>query len=188
VRSNQGVALAQCVRAIAGPAVASRIVHHACAHRVQFDVAIAVQQIAVAIHKAGLVPPLPQGSAAVVAVVYIAHVSAPERLHEPAHLPHCRGCQKQVHVVGHEDIRMNRAVAAESKLHQLAQVPEMVLLTEEAWPSVVPPLHHMLRNTRYVQPWLTWHVRLLAQCPQSRPSASPTLSALPSPSRQKSAL
>jgi hypothetical protein len=89
-------------------AIAPSLRHHAGAHRVQVDVDHAGQQIALRLDQRGAVAPLPQRATAGVALVEIAHITAPHRLHHlRQRLSRCR-CGQQVKVVVHQHIGMDR--------------------------------------------------------------------------------
>jgi len=89
-----------------------------------------------------------------VAFVDIADVAAPERLHHGCDLPGLGRRHEQVHVVRHQDIRVDFATFAHRDLAQVAQVAFIVDLGEEARPAIVAALDDMLCDARKVKAWL----------------------------------
>lgn len=65
----------------AGPGIARRVVRHACAHRVEIDVAVAAQDVGLGVHEAGFISPFPQGACATMIRVELADVATSELLH-----------------------------------------------------------------------------------------------------------
>src|SRR5690606_18964885 len=106
---DQRVGRAARVGGVARPRVIRRIGHHPGAHRVELDVPVAPQQVVVAVDQAGLVAAFPQGAGAAVAVVDVADVAPAEGLHEARQRRGLLRGQQQVHVVGHQHVRMHMA-------------------------------------------------------------------------------
>src|SRR5690606_20483261 len=67
---------------VAGPLVVTGVLDHPRLYRVQFDIPLALQKIAFAVHRARLESALPQGAGALVFSVVILGVSLPDRLHK----------------------------------------------------------------------------------------------------------
>lgn len=77
VRCDLGIKRVHCMMAEAGPAVIGRVGYHFCAHRAEFDVASAQQQVAVVADQACFVATLPQSAGTAVAVIDVADVAPP---------------------------------------------------------------------------------------------------------------
>src|SRR5690606_27337009 len=72
------------VAAMARPWVVRGIFYHPGTKRVEFDVALAAQEVGVVHDRTGCVPAFPQRSSSAVAIVDVTHVAAAERLHHAA--------------------------------------------------------------------------------------------------------
>ncbi|MDR6675094.1 hypothetical protein [Xanthomonas sp. 1678] len=79
---HQRVNLAKSVAAMARPPTARRIGDYAGAHLIEFDVAVAAEQIDFILHPARFVAAFSQGAGAAVSRVGLAHIVATERLHQ----------------------------------------------------------------------------------------------------------
>ncbi len=75
---NQFAGLSQSVPAIARPAVLARIGNHVGAHGIEFDVALAGEQVVLGLDQTGLVAAFPDAAAAAVAVIDVLGVAAAE--------------------------------------------------------------------------------------------------------------
>jgi hypothetical protein len=64
---------------ITGPSVLAWIGKHACAYRVELDVALAQEQVGLGLHERGLVPTVPKCAGSPVGVIDILDVSPPHR-------------------------------------------------------------------------------------------------------------
>jgi hypothetical protein len=145
------------------PQVVGRIGTHGCAHRVELNISIAVQQIGVAIYQGRFVASFPERSGAVVAVVDVADVSPPQRLHEAGDLSAAGRRHQQVDVIGHQYIGMHGTAFTQRDLLEILQVALAVHVSEKAGLAVIAALDHMLRDTWEVKAWPAWHRRLLAK-------------------------
>ena len=79
MRLYECVVLFRRVAAMTGPSIVGSNRHHACAHRVQLDVAIARQYVVLAVDKTRLEPALPKRARSPVGAVDIANIVAPQR-------------------------------------------------------------------------------------------------------------
>lgn len=78
VRADQRVGRALRVCGVARLGVVAGLADHACTDRIEFDVAVAAQQVIVGLHRAGLEAAFPEGACATVAIVDEADVAAAE--------------------------------------------------------------------------------------------------------------
>ena len=157
VRPNQRVRQAQCVACKARPPVVAGVRHHPRAHRIEFDIAVAAQQVGLVIDQAGFVTAFPKGAGAAIAVVDVAHVAPAQRLHHARHQSAGDRRHQQMDVVGHQHIRVHRTAFAQGDLAQLAEVTVMIGVGEEARLPIVSALDDVLRNTGKVESGLAWH-------------------------------
>lgn len=163
MRGDQRVGRRRGVAAMARPAVAGGVFHHARTQRVELDVALAAQQVVIVHHRAGLVPPLPQRAGPAVVVVDVSHVSATERLHHACHLATRQRGDQQVHVVGHQHVGVDAAVLAPGDVAQILQIADVVDVGEEARLAVVAALDDVLGDAGKVDTGLAGHGRVRAR-------------------------
>lgn len=142
---------------MAGPTIVARIGDHRSAHGVEFDVAVAVHEVAAVADQTGFVTSFPQGAAAVVCGVDVSNIAPPKSLHKAWDGAFRRWRQQQVDMVRHQHIRMDRAALAAGHVTQFAAIAQVVSVVEEAWLAVVAPLNDMLRNTGKIYSQWTRH-------------------------------
>jgi hypothetical protein len=147
VRGEAGVALPESVAAVAGPAVVGGVADHVGAHGVEFDIAHAGEKVGFGLDQAGFVSAFPQAAAAAVAFVDVLDVAPADGLHEPGGAFRFVRCDKEVDVVGHEDVGMDGAVPIASRFLQPVEVTVIVLLGEETGLAIDAALHDVLRET-----------------------------------------
>ncbi len=80
---------------------------HPRPHRIEFDVAHALEQIILGIDHRRPIPPFPQGAGALVMKVEILDVPPADALHHLRHALLLAWRRQQMYVVGHEDVRMH---------------------------------------------------------------------------------
>jgi len=112
MRCQQCVHLPQRVAAIAAPPIVRRLVDHACANRVELDLALAGQQIFVGLHQRGFVPAVPERAGASIRFVEVLNVAPPECHDESDHGLARRRREQQMHMIGHQHIRVQRTSAS----------------------------------------------------------------------------
>jgi hypothetical protein len=78
VRAQQDALHPLGIAPIAGPSILGGRGDHACPHWIEFDIAIATQEVIIAVDEARLVPALPQSTAAAILVVDISYIAAPQ--------------------------------------------------------------------------------------------------------------
>jgi hypothetical protein len=151
VSGQQGVGSQPAQSRSARPAVGACIVDHAGAYRVEVDVAHAAQQMRVTVDQAGFVAAFPERAGPAVARVELAHVLAPELLHQSCDRTDFRRCQQQVHTVAHEYVGVQGDAGREQGFAQQCQVARAVIVVENARQAVVAALDDVLRNTGEVK-------------------------------------
>jgi hypothetical protein len=65
--------------------------------------------------------------------------------------------EQQVHMVGHQDVGVQRATAVEGALAQHVEVGQVVVPGSEAGSAVIPSLDDMQRYRRQDDAGRTWH-------------------------------
>ena len=146
MRRDQRVGIAKRQGVVAGPAIVAWIGHHRSAQRIEFDIALAAHQIVAIVDKARFVAALPQRACAVVGGIDVADIAPSKRLHGPRHCTRAWWRQKQVDVVGHQNVGMYRTPFATGHISKFTAVAEVVLVCEEARLAVIAPLYDMLRD------------------------------------------
>ena len=111
---------------MAGPRKVGGVGHHPGAHGVEFDMAMALEQVAVVADRACLVASFPERCRSMVAVVDMADVASSERRLDAPDLPRRSRCHRQMHRVGHQRIGVDCASFPMRDLTQVLQVPDMV--------------------------------------------------------------
>jgi hypothetical protein len=97
------------------------------------------EHVALAIHQAGLVTPLLQGLAAVIAIIDIPHIVPSNGLHELGNRQRLARCHPQMERVGHQHIGMYLAVVPLRRLAQAIEAAVIILLSEERGNSRLLP-------------------------------------------------
>lgn len=148
VRSDESILPALGVRPVAAPAVLAGCGSHVGAHRVQFDVAHAGQQVFFVLYQRGLVAPFPDTPARSISVVDVRDVTPPDILHHAAHtLLFLRGGE-DMDMVGHQDIGVDRALIAGSRFSQPIEVgPKIAVFEKDGFPAMAT-LNDMNRDIR----------------------------------------
>lgn len=144
---------------MAGPCVVRRIRDHFRAQRVQFDVAVALQQVAVVADGTRLVASFPQCPGSAMPIIHVADVAPSQGLHGARDATRGAGRHQQVNVIRHQDVCVHGAAFAPSDFAQILQVTDVVDLDEEARAAIVAALDHVLCNAGKVDAGRTGHGR-----------------------------
>ncbi len=148
VRFNQFVRLTERIATIAAPAVTGWVVGHTGTYRIQFNIAVAGEQIVVSLHQTGMIPAFPQRAAAAVGMVDIADIAPAERLHHLTDPGHGGWCQQQMDVVGHQDIGMYRNMIFSGGFAEALQVEVVIVISVETRLAIIATLDDVLRYGR----------------------------------------
>jgi hypothetical protein len=105
-------------------------------HRIQLDVSIAGEQIAVRLDQRRPESTLEQTAGARVASIHVLHVPLPDLLHNPRHAIVFRRRHQQVDVVGHQHIGMHRHPRLLRRLCQVRQEETPIRVLEEHRSSI----------------------------------------------------
>ena len=157
VRCQHGIVVAESECVMARPAVAAWIVDHRCAQWVEFDIAVALQEIVAIFDQTGFVAAFPQCPAAVVGVVEVADIASAQRLQSARDRAGSLRCEQQVDVIGHQHVSMYRAALAQCHFAQSGAIAEVVRVREETRLAVVAALHDVLGDAGKVGAERTWH-------------------------------
>lgn len=153
-----------------------RLGHHPGAHRVQLDVAAARQEIGPGVHKACLVPPLPERPRAAVTSIEQPGVVAGEGMHQPRDRARLVRRQQRVDVIAHQDVGVQTATEARHPIPQTLQIPLPILVIEKTRQPIVASLHDVLRDIGQVETREPCHGRQFRSLPHARrsgPTAHP---------------
>jgi len=135
---------------------------NACTNGVQFYVSIALQNIVLAVHQAGLEPSFPQRSGSFHAEVEEGYVSATEGLHEPTDTTGLAGRGQEVDVVAHEDVCMNLALEFFGQFEQVSEIFPVMHFQDEARAPVDTSLDDVLGYSGKIESGWSGHGRTMA--------------------------
>ena len=122
--------------------------HHARADGIELDVAIAGQQVALALDRRRPKASLPERAGPPVGRVDMPDIADAEPLHHPRRAVGGAGGQQQVHVVGHQDIGVHGASVVPRRLRQKPAIARIVVVMEEDRLPIVAALDHVHRLIR----------------------------------------
>ena len=140
VRDHERIRVTERIAVVTRPGVIPGGGKHRRAYRVEFDIAIAGEQIGERLHQAGLEAPLPQGAAAPVFRIDVGNVLTADVLHHAAQGLMRLGRDEQVHMVGHQDIGMDLAAPAAGGLGEPPEIGPVVVVGEKDGLAVVTAL------------------------------------------------
>ncbi len=89
--------------------------------------------------------------------VHVADMAVPERLQERGDLLDSRRRDEQVRVIGHQDVRVDRATELNADLATIFEIANAVGGVEAARFPIVAALDDMLRHCCEIEPRLAWH-------------------------------
>ncbi len=145
------------VEAVARPRIVTRVPDHARAYRVGLDVLMAPEQIALAVDQAGAKASLPERPGAMVLAVEVLDITLSQELHRQPDAVVLVRRHQQVRVVGHQHIGVHRHAVGAGLHEQVAQVPPVIGLRQEARGPVVAALNHVKRDACKAQARSTGH-------------------------------
>lgn len=99
----------------------------------------------------------PQGAGTAVAVIAVAYVASTQGFHHVRHLAAGGGRHQEMHVMGHEDARVDVAALAQGDLAQVLQVAHTVYVSEEARLTTIAALDDVLRNVGWFESGMAGH-------------------------------
>ena len=132
---------------------------HAGAHRIQLDVAHAGEQVRLAVHEARSEASLEKGAGPVPTQVDQPRELAPDALHQFRELAAKMAGGEQVHVVRHQDVRMEVARATVQRLPHEPQEDVAVRIVAKEIGAVVAADHEVLGNAGDVDSGEAGHPR-----------------------------
>ena len=133
------------------------LLDHRGAHRVEFDIPVGGQQVAIRVDQAGFEAPFSQGSGASMAAVECGDIGLSKLAHGQRHLTGFPGADEQVHVVAHEDIGVDFQPMFRGAFGQQTQIVAAVVVIQKDGASIDSALRDVERYTRNFQASLAWH-------------------------------
>jgi len=130
---------------------------HRCPDRIQIDIAMAGENVALAADEARLVAAFPQCSGASMPGVEFSDIESANALHHPRNGAGCFRRSEQVHVVRHQYVRVDRAGIAHRHFAQGLQIQAAVHVVEEAGHAIVATLYDVLCDAGDVGSWEASH-------------------------------
>ncbi|QJR14795.1 hypothetical protein DSM104440_01605 [Usitatibacter palustris] len=131
---------------VARPPMLTGMTDHSSTHRIELDVALACEQVALGLDEVGLVASLPQRSGAFMEVIEVAYVTAAQSLHHSRNSACGVAGRQEVEVVGHQDVGMDGDAAIARHLRQATMQKDAVALAHHDRLPVVAANDHMGRN------------------------------------------
>lgn len=123
------------------------MLNHAGTNRIEFNIALAGQQIAFLLYQTGAETPFPQSAATPIGAIHILHIALPQRLHQRAHTVGGWRRHQHMHMVGHQDISVNPATGLVGVFFQPVEIEAEIFIGNKADLPVVAPLDQMQRDT-----------------------------------------
>jgi hypothetical protein len=121
---------------------------HPCAHRIEFDVAVAGERVPIVGYGARPVAPFPKAAGPPAGLVDVLRIALAEELHQQRATPLLARSQKKMHVVGHQAVGMNCASILTREERQKAEINRAIRVAEEALLAVVAALPDVQSNLR----------------------------------------
>lgn len=143
---DHGVVLATRMPPIARPRVLLRTLHHARPDRVEFNIPITRQEIALSIHQTGPVSPFPQRPCPLIRCIDILHVPPTERLHDFGDTRGLTRLHEHMDMIGHQDIGVHRATMGRRRLVETRKVKTVIVGMEKDGLPIMTALDDMLWN------------------------------------------
>src|SRR5437867_10042648 len=117
--------------------------NHACPDRIQLDIPVAREHVMLRGNETGPKATLPERAAAPGLFVHSLDVALAQIFHEEGTGVRRVRREKQVHMGGHQAIRVNRAVVPACKKAQVAEVSKVIGIAEKAQAAIVAALDVM---------------------------------------------
>jgi hypothetical protein len=165
---DQSIRLSERVGAVTGPWVLPRMGDEPRPYRIHLDVTVAGEQVSLAVNQRCSIASFPQRPGSTVTVVEIAHVAPADRLHGSRDASCRPGSHQQMHMIRHQDIRVNGAAIATAGIGEALSKDEIILVPREDRTAIVPALNYVQRLFRHEKSWSTWHSNLPRANEQSR--------------------
>jgi hypothetical protein len=131
VRRDHGIGNAERVAAVTRPEVLLRRANQACAHRIELDVALAGEEVAVGLDERRAEAPFEERPGAMVGAVDGLHVALAEPLHQPSGSAVGRGRHQQMQMVGHQDVGVDAHRLAFRERGQGRRKHAIIVLADE---------------------------------------------------------
>lgn len=145
---NQSVGRAIGIVRVAGIGIVAGIANNLSANGVKLDVALAGQEVGVRLHETRPVTSLPKCACPAVTTIQRLHIGWPERLHRKWQGLLVRGCDQQMHMVGHEYISVYRAIVLACRIVQRVEIFAIVAGRKENGSLVYTATDNVLRYSR----------------------------------------
>jgi hypothetical protein len=109
---------------------------------------MAIKQVRIGVDKARLEASFPKCPGSAMGLVDHANVAAAEVLQHCRNGAGLRGCDQQVHMIGHQYVCMQQAAAPNGDVHQRLKKKTSVDISKEAKATIVSPLYDVQRDPR----------------------------------------
>lgn len=130
---------------------------HRGSNRVEFDVAVRGEQVAIRVDQAGLETSFPQRSAASMAAVECGDIGLAELAHGQRHRSWLAGADEQMHVVAHQHVGVDAQAVSCRALAKQAKVMATILVVQKDGATIDPALRDVERDAGDIQASLAGH-------------------------------
>ena len=142
---------------IARPSILAWMVDHVCPDRVQFNVSITGDHVALGIHEARSMSSLPERAGSVIFLVDDSRVGATDSASNLGDRIIGQGCGQEVNVIGHQAIGVHIKTVKVCVLSPHRQVQRKIRRIEEGHSAINAALYQMVAVTFDVVSWSPGH-------------------------------
>lgn len=161
VTDKKPASLSESIVTITRPGVLLRRFGHAGPDGIEFDIAHAGQQVGVVLNDTAFMPSFPKRSAASMTMVDVCDVIPPDKLDHAAYGIGTIRRNKQMDMICHEHIGMNKAAMSLAPLFEPCQICLIIIIEEKNGLAIIPALDHMCGNIRLIETRFSWHLNIL---------------------------
>jgi hypothetical protein len=133
------------------------MVNQPCADGILLDVSLAFEQVETRIHRNRLEPSLPHRAGPSVRLVEVLDVALAQPTHRAGDVLGLVGRDQQVHMIGHQHVRVHVAGVQAARFLEQAKVGSEIIADFEAATAVVSALDDVQRIAGQLQTRVTWH-------------------------------
>lgn len=136
------------------------LLDHRGTNRVELDIPIRGQQVAIRVDQAGFEASFPQRSGASMATVEGSDVSLTQLAHGQRHLARGVGADEQVHMIAHQNVSVDAQAVSCCALAQQVQIVAAIFVIQKDAAAIGPALRDVERYAGDLQARLAGHGRI----------------------------
>jgi hypothetical protein len=134
--------------------------HHGDPDRIELDVTMDDEQVALRVHQAGLEASLPQRPGTPMLAIEGRHVALSQPAHGGREMTGRRRRKQQVDVVRHQHIGVKRDALFHQRITQALAIADEILVIQKRCRAVDAAMRDMKRHSREFKAWSTRHGRM----------------------------